>query len=91
MATVYVTLGGVVTRDVFDGDQVRSETITSSGASATGALLAADGEIAQVVCASPVYARSGGTAAPANSAYCAVGTPQFIRMTAGDAVSVIDV
>jgi hypothetical protein len=91
MATVYVTLGQVTAYGVFDGDAVRSETITSSGTSASGALTAVSAtEYAQIYCATAVYARSGGTATAATSIYCPPDFPTNIRMTAGDAVSVID-
>lgn len=46
MATAYVTLGPVETRDVFNGKSARSETITTSGTAASGALIAAVGDIA---------------------------------------------
>lgn len=90
MASVIVTLGQVVTRNIFDGDAVRSETITSSGITANGALVAARGDVAKVTCATAVYARSGGPCTAATGAYCQAGIAEYIRMTEGDVVAVID-
>ena len=91
MATVYVTIGPVVTRDVFNGALGRSETITSSGTTAQGSLTANRGEIAQIVCATAVYASCNSTAAAATAVYCPANVPTFIGMTEGAKVSVIDV
>ncbi len=90
MATAYVTIGDAVTRNVYQGDAVRSETVGTSGVATSGALVALKGEIAQVFCATAVYARSGGTATPATSLFCPGGIPSNIAMTEGDVVSIID-
>lgn len=90
MATAYVTLGPVETRDVFNGKSARSETITTSGTAASGALIATVGDIAQVFCVTAVYARSGSPATGATSVFCPGGVSTFIRMTSGDVVSLID-
>lgn len=90
MATAYVTIGSVVTRNVFDGAQARSETVTTSGTAASGALTAARGEVAQVYCISDVYARSGGTVAASNGVFCPGGFLTYIGMTEGDTISLID-
>ena len=50
MATAYVTIGPVWTRDVFLGIGNRSETIATSAASARGNLVAEAGQFAQIVC-----------------------------------------
>lgn len=95
MASVYVTIGkvgqiGNGQNLVFTG-QVRSEVITSSGTSAAGALTANEGDVAQIVCATAVYARSGATVTPATGIYCPAGVPTYIGMVAGEALRVIDV
>lgn len=95
MATVYVTIGkaGHLSQGrqpVWTG-QVRGEVITSSGTSAAGALTANEGDVAKVVCATAVYARSGGTVTPATGVYCAAGVAEYIGMVAGETISVIDV
>lgn len=91
MATAYVTLGPGSAYNVFHGENVRSEAVSTSGTAASGALTAAAGDIAQVFCATAVYARSGNTVTVATGCYCPAGIPTFIRMTPGDAVSLIDV
>ena len=91
MATAYVTLGPGSAYNVFHGESVRSEAVTTSGTAASGALSATDGDIAQIVCATAVYARSGGTVTVATGMYCPANVPVFMRMTPGDAVSLIDV
>lgn len=90
MASVIVTLGQIAVPNVYEGVSCRSETITSSGTAASGALAAAKGDIAQIYCDTAVYARSGATAAASNSVYCQAGVMQYIRMTEGAVVSVID-
>lgn len=90
MATAYVTLGPGSPYSVFHGEDVRSETVTTSGTSASGGLQATVADIAMIWCATAVYARSGGTVSAANGAYCPAGQAQYIRMTAGDTVSLID-
>lgn len=91
MATAYITLAPVVARDVFNGENARSETVSTSGTAASGALVAAFGDYAQVFCATAVYARSGNTASAATGVYCPGGIPTFFAMTEGDTVSIIDV
>ena len=90
MATAYVTLGPGSPYSVFHGENVRSETVTTSGTAASGALTAAANDIAMIFCATAVYARSGGTVTAATGAYCPAGQAQYIRMTEGDVVSLID-
>lgn len=96
MATVYVSIGTVGKRagngivEAFIGDRIRSETITSSGTSASGVLLAQGTQVAQVYCATAVYARQGGTASATNGVYCPANIPTYITLEDGQAVSVID-
>lgn len=90
MATAYVTIGPVVTRNVFDGAAARSETITTGAASASGLLTAGPGDVAQVFCDTAVYARSGGTATDANGVFCPGGVSSYIAMAEGAVVSLID-
>lgn len=91
MATAYVTLGPGSAYNVFHGEDCRSETVSTSGTAASGALVAAQNDIAQIWCATAVYARSGNTVTPATGVFCPAGLMQFIRMTPGDTVSLIDV
>lgn len=95
MASVYVTIGraghlSASTQPVFTG-QVRSEVITSSGTSAAGSLTANTGDVAQIFCATAVYARAGGTVTPATGIYCPAGVPTYIGMVEGTTINVIDV
>jgi hypothetical protein len=90
MATAYVTIGPVVARNVFEGKLSRSETVTTSGVAANGAIVAAAGEVAQVFCATAVYARSGNSASTTNGVFCPGGVPNCIAMTEGDVISLID-
>jgi len=90
MATAYITLGEVVAPGIQNGESSRSETVTTSGASASGLLLAGRNQVAVVWCATAVYARSGGTATAATSVFCPATIPTAIGMTEGDAVSLID-
>jgi hypothetical protein len=90
MATAYVTIGPVVTRNVFSGENSRSEAVTTSGTAASGALTAGNGDVAAVFCVTPVYARSGNTASVATAVFCPGGFVTYIGMTEGDVVSLID-
>ena len=91
MATAYVTIGAVFARDVFNGENPRSVTVTTSGVSAATAITAGDGDYAQVFCATAVYARAGATVTPATGIYCPPGTATYIRCVTGQAVALIDV
>ena len=90
MATAYVTIGTVVTRDIFNGIDLRSEAVTTSGAAANGSLAARVGQAAQIVCATHVYAKSGPGVNLVNGVYCPANVPTFIAMAEGQAVSIID-
>lgn len=95
MASVYVSIGKVGQSAngqslVFTG-QVRSEVISSSVTSAAGALPANEGDVAQIVCATAVYARTGGTVTPATGVYVPANVPTYLGMVAGTSINVIDV
>ena len=94
MATVYLTLARAGDRDlnVYSGP-VRGETITSSGTSAQGALLAYTGDVATIHCASAVYATVGvnPTATPAAGYHVPAGIEKNIALKENDIVAVIDV
>lgn len=95
MATVHVSIGkaGALSiggaMPVFAG-AVRSESITSSAAAASGALIAETGDIAQIACDTAVIASCRGAASASNGLYVAAGVPGFLAMAAGDTISVID-
>jgi len=90
MATAYVTIRHVVTRDVFNGASARTEIVATAGTAVSGALVAARGDIAGIYCAAPLYARSGATAAAANSVYCPADVTTYISMTEGSVISLVD-
>jgi hypothetical protein len=100
MATLYVTLMNVGARTEFGDTDIglsgsfRSETITTSGASASGALVARRGQIAKVFCLTQTYVKagppSGLTAAAATALYVAPGQPEWIAMQEGDIIAAID-
>ena len=90
MATAYVTLAPGSAYNALHGEDGRSEAVTTSGISASGALVAGVNDIARVFCATAVYARSGGTVSAANGIFCPGGIATHMRMTAGDVVSLID-
>ncbi len=99
MATVYVTYGKVGKRtengilSAFIAGTTRSETITSSGASAAGTLTATDGDVCWVECDTRV-AVVAGTSPTATLAAGMVAGPTGMALTAinaGDKIAVIDV
>ncbi len=100
MATVYVSVGpaGAPAEndpiDVFVGNRITSETITSSATTATGAIVADGPSVAQVFCASAVYATTGPSATVAatatNGLYCPAGIVSHLGLKNGDSVAVID-
>ena len=90
MATAIVTMGPTSTPGIINGESSRSEAVTTSGVSAVSTITAGLYEVALVYCPTAVYARSGGTAAAANSVYCPPGIVTPIGMTEGDAVALID-
>ena len=75
---------------IIDGESSRSVAHTTSGTASTTSITAGREEVALIYCATAVYARSGGTAAAANSVYCPPTVVTAIAMTEGDAVALID-
>lgn len=96
MATVYVSLSQAGARGVNGASQpvyakpFRSETITSSGTTAAGALIAKQGDVATVVCATAVYANAGAAASATAGKYVPANVPIDIALSPGDTVHVID-
>lgn len=95
MATVHVSMGHVGTPSLQGGVQVfarnvRSETITSSGTAASGALVAQAGQVAQIYCDTAVRASANGAASSSNGLYVPAATTGYLALSAGDTVSVID-
>ena len=90
MATCYVTLADVGLYNVPRGESSRSETVTTSGTAASGALTANVGQVALVYCATAVYARSGATVTPATGVFIPGGVQTPFYMGAGAVVSLID-
>jgi hypothetical protein len=96
MATVYVTIAQAGARGAYGeaqplaGKPFRTETITSSGTSAAGALIAKKGDYATIFCATAVIANAGATASASAGKYCPAGIPTDIELDSGDTVRVID-
>jgi len=90
MATAYVTIGDVDRYNIIDGRTARSETVTTSGTAASGALVSTVGQVALINCATAVYARSGGTVTAATGAYVQAGVEKAVYMGAGQTISLID-
>lgn len=90
MATAYVSIGPAGDRSVFSGSGVRSETITTSGTPAEGALVAGASEYVQIFCATGVYARCNGNASMATGIFCPPGLVQVLQIQSGQSVSLID-
>ena len=95
MATVYVSIGPAGQKgsiDIHSGPG-RSETITSSGVTAQGALVARSQEAATIFCPTAVYATVGAnpTASTSVGYYVPGGIPYDIMMQSGDILAVIDV
>lgn len=101
MATVYLTFGTAEhiragSKDVImQGDNCRSESVTSSGSTAQGTLSAArDDTVCKVYCADQAVAVVSGsnpTATLATGNVVGAGVTEFIRVKAGQKVAVIDV
>lgn len=81
--------GGSVV-DVLNGHSLRSETITSSGTSTTGALEAKAKQMAKVNCDTAIYASADSTVSATTGVYIAGGESVYISLNTGDGVSVID-
>lgn len=98
MATAYVTLCGAgirTTNGVADVARApfRSETVTTSAVSSSGALVARAGEVALIHCTTALYADVGAapTAAPTTSIYIPAGETVAIGLQPGDKVALINV
>ena len=95
MATVYVSIGAIGQKGSVEAHfgPGRSETITSSGTSAQGALIARSQDAAEINCATAVYATVGPspTASPTAGYYVKAAVAKTIVMSKGDIVAVIDV
>jgi len=92
MATVYVTFAQPDSLPILAGSSGLSETITSSGTTASGNILARSGDVVQVFCATTVIARADGTptATLATGIVCPAGVPTFLRVKQYDRIAVID-
>jgi hypothetical protein len=96
MASVIVSIGkaGQPSANGFNAPvflgAVRTETITSSGTAASGALTANEGDIAKVFCATAVIASGEGAASASNGVYVEAGVAGYIGLRRGQTVSVID-
>jgi len=95
MATVIVTMQqagvhGAQGNQPVASPPYRSETITSSGTSAAGALTARTGEVATIFCATAVYANAGATASATAGKYIPAGVAVDIGVPRGATVNVID-
>jgi hypothetical protein len=97
MATVYVSMGLAGARGqsdevaAFIGSSLRSESITSSGTSARGNLVAVQNNFAVINCATAVWATTQATATATNGIYVPAGVSQVIALAAGDRIAVLDV
>lgn len=97
MATAYLTFCRVAARAPMNTATVlagppRSETVTTSGASAQGTKTAYDGEIVQVWCATTVVAVVGAnpTATLAAGIVCPANVPIYLDVAYGDKIALID-
>lgn len=99
MATAYITMGPVATTRlhgelaIFVGNSARNETVTTSGTSAQGSLVAQEGDSATVFCDTAVYAATGTnpTAAAGAGVFCPGGFATPIALKAGEKIALIDV
>lgn len=96
MATVYVTRGKAPAGSPYGNSPIMeapcaSETITSSGTAASGALTGSAGMAVQIFCDTAVYARTDGTASASTGCLVPAGIPVYLALNAGQVVSVIDV
>jgi len=75
--------------NVFAG-RMRTETITSSGTNAAGALVAQAGDVAQVYCETAVIANAGAAATASVGVYVPPSYPIYISLSSGQSINVID-
>jgi hypothetical protein len=95
MATVYVSMSQAGARSKFGDVEIlagpfRSETITSSGTSASGALVARNLDVATIWCATAIYANIGAAASATAGVYIPAGMAYNLAVPAGAVVHVID-
>lgn len=97
MATAYLTFAHVESRGAKDAGTImappaQSETVTTSGTSASGTKRARAYDVCQVWCATTVAAVAGvtPTATVAAGIICPAGVPTFIHVAEGDVVALID-
>jgi hypothetical protein len=78
--------------EVYVSGSLRSETITSSGTSEAGELVAVNRDMVQVFCDTAVYVTLAATpvAAATNSIYVPAGVAVHIAAQAGDIVAALD-
>lgn len=99
MASVYISIGAATARgtgvqvDALNGDETRTEVVTSSDTSAAGSLTANGLSVAVIFCETAVYVNSGAapTAALATGVYVPAGLPTAIAIKDGHKVAAIDV
>lgn len=95
MATVYVSIGkaghfsNTVRIPVMTG-AVRTETISSSASNAQGSLVAKQGDIAKINCATAIIVQAGATASSSAGQYVAANETAWIGMSEGQRINVID-
>lgn len=93
MATVHASYGKARAIDgvsIWQGTG-RTETITSSGTAASGALTANGNEIVKVSCATAIIVSAdGASASSSHGTYVDAGIPEYFALGDGFAISVID-
>ena len=95
MATVRVTLAQAGIMGAFGTQPViappfRSENITSSATSASGALVARNREIASIYCDTAIVVNVGAVASQTAGIYIPAGQYREVAMSEGSTINVID-
>lgn len=99
MATAYVTYGYVGARSelrddvmVFNGANCRSETITTSGAAATGSLTAEEDQVIKIFCDTALYAKTGlaPVADSTTGLFIEANVREYVAVKKGDTLSLIN-
>lgn len=99
MAVAYLTYGKVGKRgtngviETFIAGTTRSETVTTSGTSAAGALTAGKDDYVRIYCATNVAAVAGSspTATLATGLAVTGGIPEYLAVQSGDKIALIDI
>ena len=93
MATVYLTYAIADSLPIMQASSGKSETVTSSGTSASGGITCRNGDVVQVFCATSVAVTAGTTptATLAGGIVAPAGTTIYLRPKEGDKIAVIDV